>query len=101
MTTLADSAQVWYLIRRNIPSIEAANPAHVDTSNASRLWSKRVKAGMLYQDLRDWIERADEVGELKRIDGADWNLEVGAVAEVAQRLEHSPAVLFDRIRGYP
>jgi 4-hydroxy-3-polyprenylbenzoate decarboxylase len=56
---------------------------------------------MLYRDLREWIERADEVGELKRVNGADWNLEVGALAEVAQRLDHSPAVLFDNIRGYP
>src|ERR1051325_8859187 len=56
---------------------------------------------MLYRALRDWLARADEVGELKRVDGADWNLEVGAVAEVAQRLDHSPAVLFDNIRGYP
>ena len=25
-----------------------------------------------YEDLRDWIERADQLGELRRVDGASW-----------------------------
>ena len=56
---------------------------------------------MLYHDLRGWIDRADQFGELRRVEGADWNLEIGAITEVAQRMENSPAILFDRIRGYP
>lgn len=56
---------------------------------------------MLYKDLRGWIERADELGELRRVDGADWNLEIGALAEAAQGMADSPAVLFDKIQGYP
>jgi len=33
---------------------------------------------MEYQDLRDWIQIADEMGELKTLKGCDWNLEIGA-----------------------
>ena len=56
---------------------------------------------MLYHDLRDWIRQVDGFGELKGVEGADWNLEIGVITEVAARLENSPAVLFDRIQGYP
>ncbi len=56
-----------------------------------------------YDDLRDLLMRFDEMGELERIDGADWNLEVGAVSETmaARDPGRSPALLFDNIPGYP
>jgi len=56
---------------------------------------------MLYHDLRDWIEKVDEFGELKKVEGVDWNLEMGAIAEIATRGEKSYAILFDKIKGYP
>jgi len=56
---------------------------------------------MEYQDLRDWIEIADEMGELKTLKGCDWNLEIGAVTELVAHKEDGPAVLFDDIKGYP
>jgi UbiD family decarboxylase len=53
-------------------------------------------------DLRDWIERADSIGELMRISGVDWNLEMGAVAEMIYHAwpENPPALLFENIPGY-
>ncbi|OGA45383.1 MAG: hypothetical protein A3G25_09295 [Betaproteobacteria bacterium RIFCSPLOWO2_12_FULL_63_13] len=57
-----------------------------------------------YNDLRDLIEIFDQMGELKRVDGADWNLEIGAILELlsqASREGMAPAVLFDGIPGYP
>ena len=35
-----------------------------------------------YEDLRDLLERFEEMGEVAHVDGADWNLEVGAVSEM-------------------
>ena len=35
-----------------------------------------------HEDLRDLLNRADSMGELKRMDGVDWNLEIGALAEM-------------------
>ena len=38
---------------------------------------------------------------LRRIDGADPYLEIGGITEVAAALPDCPALLFDRIKGYP
>jgi 4-hydroxy-3-polyprenylbenzoate decarboxylase len=54
-------------------------------------------------DVRDIVEHAASIGELARLDGADWNLEIGVLAEIFAHSNpgHAPAVLFDRIKGYP
>jgi 4-hydroxy-3-polyprenylbenzoate decarboxylase len=50
-------------------------------------------------DLRDWLVAVENRGELKRLNGADWNLEIGVLTELfAERL--GPALLFDEIPGY-
>ena len=56
---------------------------------------------MHYRDLRGWLECVDSSGELRVIEGADWNQEIGAAAEVAAQLDPPPAVLFDKIKDYP
>jgi UbiD family decarboxylase len=53
-------------------------------------------------DLRDFLEKVDAAGQLLRIDGVDWDLEMGGVAEIVSHARsESPAVLFDNIPGYP
>lgn len=56
-----------------------------------------------YEDLRDWLKIVESMGELKRVNGADWNLEIGTMAELIYRERSGtiPALLFDRIEGYP
>ncbi len=56
---------------------------------------------MEYQDLRDWIQISEEMGELKTLKNCDWNLEIGAITELVHHKEDGPAVLFDEIKGYP
>src|SRR4026207_333237 len=57
---------------------------------------------MGYKDVREWIEQVERMGELKVIEGADWNLEIGALSVLASKhKENSPALLFDRIKDYP
>jgi UbiD family decarboxylase len=51
--------------------------------------------------LRRFIEDIDRVGELRRVTGADWDLEIGAVAELSYRSRRPMALLFDAIPGYP
>ncbi len=34
---------------------------------------------MEYRDLREWISKAEAMGELKSLTKFDWNLEIGAV----------------------
>ena len=38
-----------------------------------------------YDDVRQWLELVESMGELKRIDGADWDLEIGTMAELIYR----------------
>jgi 4-hydroxy-3-polyprenylbenzoate decarboxylase len=53
-------------------------------------------------DLREFLERVDRAGEVLRISGADWNLEMGALAElVTHKKSEAPAILFENIPGYP
>jgi UbiD family decarboxylase len=52
-------------------------------------------------DLRAWLREVRELGELKDVRGADWNLELGAISEVNVRNNLPPALLFDEIAGYP
>ena len=52
-------------------------------------------------DLRAWIRAADEIGELRVVEGADWRLEIGAISELNCRLKPTPALLFDKIKDYP
>src|SRR5574342_817848 len=56
---------------------------------------------MEFQDLRDWIQITEEMGELKTLKGCDWNLEIGAITELVHHKEDGPAVLFDDIKGFP
>ncbi len=52
-----------------------------------------------WQDLREWIEGAKQLGELKSIKGADLDLELSAIAQVNAK-NHGPAILFEEIKGY-
>lgn len=58
---------------------------------------------MSYIDLRDWLEAVDRQGELKRINGASWDLEMSTITELVYRegKDPKPALLFDEIPGYP
>ncbi|MFH1123527.1 MAG: UbiD family decarboxylase, partial [Pseudomonadota bacterium] len=51
-------------------------------------------------DLRNYIEQLKTVGELKEIQGADWNLEIGTITELVGE-KGGPVLLFDNIKGYP
>lgn len=53
------------------------------------------------RDLRNWLAKAEEVGELRKVDGADWNLEIGVITELNTRRKNAPALLFDHIKDYP
>jgi len=52
-----------------------------------------------YNDLRNWAERAEEIGELKVIEGADPNLEVGTIVQINAKNE-GPALLFNKLKGH-
>jgi len=55
----------------------------------------------VYKDLRGFILAVDALGALRRIDDADPRHEIGGITEVAAGLAACPALLFDRIKGFP
>jgi UbiD family decarboxylase len=56
-----------------------------------------------YQDLRGWLDILRQQGEVEEIKGASWDLEIGALIEIACRDSkgHPPALIFRDIPGYP
>ena len=53
-------------------------------------------------DLRRWLEKVDDIGELKIVKGADWDLEIGCISDLEYKLKKkSSALLFDEIKNYP
>ena len=60
----------------------------------------RAPERLRIRDLRDWIEVVDRAGELRVVEGADWNQEIGGITELNNR-QKGPALLFDGIKGYP
>ncbi len=55
-----------------------------------------------HEDLREFIARAEEAGEILRIKGADWNLELGTLAEIVSHARpEPPALVFEDVPGYP
>lgn len=60
-----------------------------------------VRAGGPHEDLRDWLRMVDALGELRVVQGADWQENIGRVAEMLHHTDGAPAVLFDRIPGFP
>jgi UbiD family decarboxylase len=58
--------------------------------------SKEVK----FNDLRHYVAILESLGQLKVVEGASCDLEIGAITELATSRSNSPAVLFDSIQGF-
>src|ERR1035437_1141450 len=55
-----------------------------------------------HRDLREFLERAESIGEVTRVKGANWDLEMGALAEIVNhKRSEAPALIFEGIPGYP
>lgn len=57
---------------------------------------------MAFKDLREWLQQVEQMGELRVVKGADWDLEIGAVTDmVAKNARGNWALVFDEIKEYP
>src|SRR3989337_518755 len=55
----------------------------------------------MFDDLREFIDKAQGLGECKIIEGAHWDVEIGRIAELSLSIPDSPLLIFDNIEGYP
>src|ERR1700686_5604916 len=55
-----------------------------------------------YRGLRGWLDPGDKLGELERVAGGDWDVEMGAVTHMLTEKSRgqAPAILFDDVPGY-
>ena len=51
-------------------------------------------------DLRDWLRRVEQLGELQTVRGANAEEDIGMATELLGRTRPSKATLFDEITGY-
>ncbi len=58
------------------------------------------KSDGIPQDLREFLNILEGKGNLKVVEGADWNIEIGAINEMMAE-KKGPALLFDKIKDYP
>ncbi len=56
-----------------------------------------------YRGLRGWLDAVEKLGELERVSGAHWDVEMGAVTHMLTEKSRgsAPAILFDDVPGYP
>ena len=55
-----------------------------------------------HADLREFLTRIEAAGELLRLPGAHWDLEIGTLAEIVSHTKaEPPAILFEDVPGYP
>ncbi|MFC1815938.1 UbiD family decarboxylase [Thermodesulfobacteriota bacterium] len=54
----------------------------------------------VFQDLRQWIDQAEKIGELAVVEGADTNCEIGTITQLNAK-NKGPAVVYRKIKGYP
>ncbi|HEV8343819.1 MAG TPA: UbiD family decarboxylase domain-containing protein, partial [Candidatus Binatia bacterium] len=53
---------------------------------------------MFSQDLREWVRGVEELGQLRRIPGIPWDLEIGGLMElILEKEKFPPALLFEKI----
>ena len=52
-----------------------------------------------YTDLREWIEEARKLGEIREVKGLSWQKDIGMAAEVILHDESAPCVIFEDVPG--
>jgi hypothetical protein len=60
-----------------------------------------LESVVIYKDLRGFIKQVEDLNALRHVEGADPHFEIGGITEVAAGSPDCPALLFDRIKGFP
>src|SRR5262249_25593115 len=58
-----------------------------------------LRPQIAYTDLREWIEEARKLGEIRQVKGLSWQNDIGQAAEVILHDENAPCVIFEDIPG--
>src|ERR1700730_18056761 len=58
-----------------------------------------VAPRIAYDDLRQWIDEARKLGEIKEVQGLTWQSEIGMVAEMALHDDNAACFIFEDVPG--
>jgi UbiD family decarboxylase len=56
---------------------------------------------MMFQDFREFMKKVEGIGEVKVVDGAGLDEDIGLITQVAAVTPGVPMLIFDSIKGYP
>ncbi|CAG0941853.1 partial UbiD-like decarboxylase, partial [Anaerolineae bacterium] len=59
-----------------------------------------AKPEFRYDDLREWLDQVEKLGELTKVKNATWQEDIGLITEVVGHTRGSPAVMCDEIPGH-
>ena len=54
---------------------------------------------LCYDDLRQWLEEARKLGEVKELSGLTWQQDIGMVASTAAHDDAAPCFVFEEVPG--
>src|SRR5262245_40796585 len=54
---------------------------------------------LAYHDLRQWLDEAQKLGEVKRVKGLTWQRDIGMVSELAAHSDNAPCFVFEDVPG--
>src|SRR5580700_5597080 len=74
-----------------------SNPIGRGGAPAGAAPSSNVDPRIAYDDLRQWIEEARRLGEIKEVKGLDWQSEIGMVAEMALHDDDAACFIFEDV----
>jgi UbiD family decarboxylase len=79
------------------PAPEIFGDAEVGAPPAGEAVPTRAR----WRDTREWLDQVRAIEELRDVRGARWQEDIGAVTQMLDAEDGSPAVLFDEVPGYP
>src|SRR6266702_4092050 len=66
---------------------------------ASTVARSNIAPHLVYHDLRNWIEEARKLGEIKEVKGLSWQHDIGMVSEMALHDDNAPCFIFEDVPG--
>jgi 4-hydroxy-3-polyprenylbenzoate decarboxylase len=58
---------------------------------------KDIQADLRYCDLREWLDLAEKMGEVRTVKGLNWQEEIGMASEVVLHEESAPCIVFEDV----
>ena len=61
--------------------------------------ASNVAPRIYYDDLRQWLDAARNLGEVKDVTGLSWQRDIGMVSEMAAHTANAPCFVFEDVPG--